>query len=138
MPAQTPSVAPQPATGNHSYDPPPAPQQLFGHSLIMREPIRDHHIEPATGPDSEHVIDEAIATLGTLRSLPWLGDWSNTAPPCQPHPPSRTATTRAVADARHQDYCWAEIADLLSVTRASAWERYAGRTTTNHTTTVLD
>jgi predicted transcriptional regulator len=34
----------------------------------------------------------------------------------------------AVARARGQDYSWAEIADLLGVTRASAWQRYAGRT----------
>jgi len=34
---------------------------------------------------------------------------------------------RAVADARDQEYSWAEIADLLGVTRASAWQRYAGR-----------
>jgi len=33
----------------------------------------------------------------------------------------------AVARARGQDYSWAEIADLLGVTRASAWQRYAGR-----------
>ncbi len=33
---------------------------------------------------------------------------------------------RAVADARDQEYSWAEIGDLLGVTRASAWQRYVG------------
>jgi hypothetical protein len=42
----------------------------------------------------------------------------------------------AVADARDQDYSWAQIADLLGVTRASAWQRYAGRT--RHHRTPLD
>jgi hypothetical protein len=40
---------------------------------------------------------------------------------------------RAVADARDQEYSWAEIADLLGVTRASAWQRYAARTDKNRT-----
>jgi len=33
-----------------------------------------------------------------------------------------------VADARDQDYSWAQVADLLGVTRASAWQRYAAHT----------
>ena len=105
----------------------------------MREPRRDHYIEPATGPDSDRVLDDAIASLGTLRNLPWLGDAGATM-----HllvsliPQAEQQLPRAIADAREQDYSWAEIADLLGVTRASAWQRYAGKTTTNHTTTVLD
>ena len=100
----------------------------------MREPRRDHYIQPATGPDSERVIDDAIATLGTLRDLPWLGDAGATL-----HllvsliHQAQQQLPRAVADARDQDYSWAEIADLLGVTRASAWQRYAGHTTTNRT-----
>lgn len=41
------------------------------------------------------------------------------------------ATSRppcGVADARDQEYSWAEITDLLGVTRASAWQRFGGRT----------
>ncbi len=105
----------------------------------MREPRRDHYIEPATGPDSGRVIDEAIASLGTLRNLAWLGDSGATL-----HllvsliHQAEQQLPRAVADAREQEYSWAEIADLLGVTRASAWQRYAGHTTTNRTPTVLD
>jgi hypothetical protein len=38
----------------------------------------------------------------------------------------------AVADARRWGCSWAEVADLLGVTRASAWQRYADQET-NHT-----
>jgi len=100
---------------------------------------RDHYIEPATGPDSERVLAEAIQSLGTLRDLPWLGDAGATlhllvslTQQAQQQLPT------AVADARDQDYSWAEIADLLGVTRASAWQRYAGQTTTNRTPTTTD
>ncbi|MGO9332933.1 MAG: hypothetical protein ACLQCU_02565 [Acidimicrobiales bacterium] len=41
---------------------------------------------------------------------------------------ARTRLPRTVADARDQECSWAEIADLLGVTRASACQRYAGRT----------
>jgi hypothetical protein len=40
----------------------------------MREPRRDHYLAPATGADSERVLEDAIDTLSTLRVLPWLGD----------------------------------------------------------------
>jgi hypothetical protein len=35
----------------------------------------------------------------------------------------------AVADARRWGCSWAEVADLLGVTRASAWQRYADNQT---------
>jgi hypothetical protein len=105
----------------------------------MREPRRDHYIEPATSPDSERVIDEAITSLGTLRNLPWLGDPGATLHLLTSliHQAQQRLPT-AVADARDQEYSWAQIADLLGVTRASAWQRYAGHTTTNRTPTMLD
>ena len=105
----------------------------------MREPRRDHYIKPATGPDSERVIDEAITSLGTLRNLPWLGDAGATLHLLTSliHQAQHRLPT-AVADARDQEYSWAQIADLLGVTRASAWQRYAGHTTTNRTPTMLD
>ena len=40
----------------------------------MREPRRDHYVEPATGEDSRAVLDAAIESLGTLRGLEWVGD----------------------------------------------------------------
>jgi hypothetical protein len=41
---------------------------------------------------------------------------------------ARARLPRAVADARDQDCSWGQVAELLGVTRASAWQRYAGRT----------
>jgi len=95
----------------------------------MRETRRDHYLAPATGEDTERVLEDAIDTLGTLRGLPWHGDAGATLHLLT----SLTAEAerrlpRAVADARDQDYSWAQIADLLGVTRASAWQRYAHRT----------
>jgi hypothetical protein len=100
----------------------------------MREPRRDHYIAPATGADSQHVLDDAIETLGTLRGLEWVGDAGATL-----HlltsllAEAQARLPRAVADARDQEYSWAQIADLLGITRASAWQRYAGRTERNRT-----
>ena len=103
----------------------------------MTEPRRDHYLAPAAGADSERVLEDAIDTLGTLRGLEWLGDAGVTL-----HllasliAQAQHRLPRAVADARDQDYSWAQIADLLGVTRASAWQRYAART--NHHRTPLD
>jgi hypothetical protein len=100
----------------------------------MREPRRDHYLAPAPGADSERVLEDAIDTLGTLRGLPWLGDAGATL-----HLLASLLTEaqhrlpRAVADARDQEYSWAQIADLLGVTRASAWQRYS-RHLANHRT----
>ena len=95
----------------------------------MREPRRDHYIEPATGEDSRAVVDAAIESLGALRGLQWLGDAGATL-----HllasllAEARSRLPRAVADARDQEYSWGQVAELLGVTRASAWQHYAGRT----------
>ena len=100
----------------------------------MREPRRDHYLAPATGEDTERVLEEAIATLATLRNLPWLGDAGATL-----HlltsliEQAERRLPQAVADARDQDYSWAKIADLLGVTRASAWQHYS-RHTNDHRT----
>ncbi len=100
----------------------------------MREPRRDHYLAPATGTDTERVLEAAVETLGKVRGLEWLGDAGATL-----HLLASLTTEaghrlpRAVADARDQDYSWAQIADLLGVTRASAWQRYAGRTAKDRT-----
>lgn len=100
----------------------------------MREPRRDHYLAPATGHDTERVLQDAIDTLGTLRGLPWLGDAGVTLHLLTSLIAQAERTLpRAVADARDQDYSWAQIADLLGVTRASAWQRYARHTPANRT-----
>jgi hypothetical protein len=100
----------------------------------MGEPRRDHYIAPATGDDTDSVLHNALESLGTLRDLEWHGDAGVTVHllaslAAQIH----TRLPVAVADARQQDYSWAQIADLLGVTRASAWQRYAGRTNASRT-----
>ena len=100
----------------------------------MREPRRDHYIEPATGEDSRAVLDAAIESLGTLRGLQWVGDAGATL-----HllaslvAEARSRLPRAVANARDQEYSWGQVATLLGITRASAWQRYAGRTARDRT-----
>lgn len=100
----------------------------------MSEPRRDHYLPPTVDEDTEDVFDQAVDTLASLRGMGWNGDAATTL-----HlltsliAEAQRRLPRAVADARDQDCSWAEIADLLGVTRASAWQRYAGRTPTNRT-----
>jgi hypothetical protein len=108
--------------------------QVYSYPRSMSEPRRDHYIAPATGADSEAVLDAAIASLGTLRGLEWVGDAGATLHlVASLFAEARSRVPRAVADARDQEYSWAQIADLLGVTRASVWQRYAGRTTKDRT-----
>ena len=90
---------------------------------------RDHYLAPATDDDTESVLDEAIDSLARLRAM---GGRGNAGVDLHLLTSLIDEATRrlsgAVARARGQDYSWAEIADLLGVTRASAWQRYAGRT----------
>lgn len=98
----------------------------------MREPRRDHWQPPTAGDDTERVLGDAVASLAALRGLGVEGDAATTL-----HllasliAQAERRLPQAVADARDQTCSWAEIADLLGVTRASAWQRFAGRTATN-------
>jgi len=100
----------------------------------MGEPRRDHYLEPATDNDTETVLEAAIDDLGTLRGLSWLGD-----APTRLHllvsliAEAERRLPQAVADARDQECSWAQIAELLGVKRASAYQRYHGRTARNRT-----
>lgn len=96
---------------------------------------RTRYFGPTTGEDSAAVLDEAIVSLACLRDVGmWIGDASADLHVLQSLiKEAESRLPRAVADARDQDYSWAEIADLLGVTRASAWQRYAARTDKNRT-----
>ncbi len=90
----------------------------------MREPRRDHYISPATGADTRAAIDTALDELATARNL----DPTDAATTVHLLA-SLTAETEArfaqvIANARHDGCSWAGIADLLGVTRASAWQRW--------------
>lgn len=100
----------------------------------MREIRRDHYLPPTVGDDSEAVVEQALDSLGDARGLSWLGD---AATRLHLLTSLRAETERllpqAVADARDQQCSWAQIGDLLGVTRASAQQRYAGRTAKHRT-----
>ncbi|HVW31372.1 MAG TPA: hypothetical protein VHL53_02430 [Acidimicrobiia bacterium] len=93
----------------------------------MGQSRRTHYLPPAIDGDTAGVLDQAIDTLAKLRGMDGNGAAAATVHLLA----SLIAETqqrlhRAVADARNQDCSWAEIADLLGVTRASAWQRFAG------------
>lgn len=101
----------------------------------MTDPRRDHWLRPTIADDSDHALDTAITSLAELRQLEPTGDAGTTlhllaSLIAQAH----ARLPRAVADARDQQLSWAEIADLLGVTRASAWQRYAHNPTPTPTT----
>lgn len=95
---------------------------------------RDHYLAPTVGKDTESVLDEAIDSLATRRSMGRRGEAG-----ADLHlltsliEEAMGRLPRVVAFARDQGYSWAEVADLLGVTRASAWQRYARRTKDNPT-----
>lgn len=80
---------------------------------------------PATGPDSLHVLDEAIDQLAALRTPYWLGDSA-----VRLHAlaslisQAQQLLPQAVHDARDQELTWAEIGELLGITAAAAARRY--------------
>ena len=87
----------------------------------MREPRRDHYIAPSTGADSRSALDTALDELAAARNL----DTTDAATAVHLLA-SLAAETDArfsemIANARKDGCSWAEIADLLGVTRASAW-----------------
>lgn len=99
----------------------------------MTEPRRNYYLPPTIGDDTETVLEQAIDSLGAARGLPWLGDNATRLHLLT----SLIAETerllpRVVADARDQDCSWAEIGDLLGVTRASAQQHYNPSRTGGH------
>jgi hypothetical protein len=93
----------------------------------MRAPRRDRYLSPGTGDDTRLVVDAAIEGLCAARNLP------TEDAPARLHVLSSLAAelgarlAPAVEGARRSGCSWAEVADLLGVTRASAWQRYGGR-----------
>jgi len=105
----------------------------------MAAPDRTHHVPPRVDEDSDITLNEAIATLGTLRALSWLGDAGaelHLLASLLRHAEARLPD--AVAEARDQDYSWAEIGDLLGTTRAAAWQRYGRPGKRGHTRSITD
>jgi hypothetical protein len=92
---------------------------------------RDHYLAPVTDNDTESVLDEAIDSLARLRAM---GGRGNAGVDLHLLTSLIDEATRrlsgAVARARGQDYSWAEIADLLGVTRRVRGSATPGEPTT--------
>lgn len=86
---------------------------------------RDHYLAPSAGADTETVLEAAIEALAKLRGLVPLGD-----PTTALHllasllAETERRLPNAVAEVRDQQCSWAQVGDLLGVTRASAQQRY--------------
>ena len=102
----------------------------------MRAPRRDHYLAPAPDDAAEAAFEQAIEQLGKARDMNPTGD-----PATRLHliasllAQAEPIVLRTVADAHTQRCSWAEIADLLGVTRASAWQRFANRIGHDHPAT---
>lgn len=93
--------------------------------MASPSPYRDRHFAPFTDTDSAQILQEALDSLAPLRTPYWLGDTGVTLHLLASlHAQIQERLPDAVADARDQDYSWAEIGDLLALTRAGAWNRY--------------
>ena len=106
----------------------------------MTHSRRDRYIAPGTGPDTAAVIDAAIESLAAARNFEVLDATITLHLLASLLAQTQARLPQTVTDARDQGCSWAEIADLLGVTRASAWQRFATRpapepNTSRHNTT---
>ncbi|MGH2836400.1 MAG: hypothetical protein ACRDKD_09315 [Solirubrobacteraceae bacterium] len=91
----------------------------------MRAPRRDRYIAPCADADTGRVVDAALESLRVARSF------GRDDPAASLHLLTSLLVevqgrlAEFVAAARDQGCSWAEVADLLGVTRASAWQRYS-------------
>ena len=78
-----------------------------------------------TGDDSKVVLEHAVASLGTLRDLDWLGDATVTIHLLVSliHQAEHDLTA-AITDAKDQDHTWTTIAKALDTTSADARQRH--------------
>ncbi len=110
------SLAPGLRTGN-----------CMGFHTGMGSSRRDHYVAPLVDADTASVFDAAVVALSEARGFGRVGD-----PGTVLHVLASLArevearVSVGVADARAQDYSWAQIGDLLGVTRASAQQRFGG------------
>jgi DNA-directed RNA polymerase specialized sigma24 family protein len=80
---------------------------------------------PRTDADSAAVLTEAAETLARMRTPYWLGDSAVTLRTLASLiAQADTALDNAVAAARDQGRTWAEIAELLGISQATAARRY--------------
>ena len=92
----------------------------------MREPRRDRYVGPGIGEDSRLVVDAAIEGLCAARDLSAEDLLARLHVIASLAAELTTRLGPAVAEIRRYGCSWAEVADLLGVTRSSAWQRYGG------------
>ena len=94
------------------------------HRWALLDPRRRYPDQPAVDDDTEAILDEAVNELIKRRSPMWTGDAGAVLHALA----SLTAQITAqlpdvVADARDQDYSWADIAALLNAPSAGGTRR---------------
>ena len=88
--------------------------------LALRPPVLDE--------DAEAVITDAVATLGSVRGLEWVGDDGVTIHLLASLAAQAQALLgAAVIGALDQEYAWTDIAYLLGSTEAEARSRYGSQ-----------
>ena len=101
----------------------------------IRPPRRNHWLTPTIGTDSDQALDTAIENLAVHRNFPAFAETGTTM-----HLVASLARqteqrlNQLVTDARNENYSWAEIGDLLGITRSSAWQRHAHQLHSTHPT----
>lgn len=86
---------------------------------------RDYYLGPAADEDTKQVLDTAIAALAAARNMGRGDAGVDLHLLMSLIEEAKTRVGAAVTEARSQQYSWAQVADLLGVTRASAWQRYS-------------
>lgn len=92
----------------------------------MASPHRDHHIGPTINSDTTAVLADALAALARRHTPTYdLDDPAVTLHLLTSlHRQIQATLPAAVARARQDNLSWAEIGDLLGITRAAACNRY--------------
>ncbi len=100
----------------------------------MTKTRRDHYLTPAVGADTADALDKTVGELARARNLAARDPTAALHLHPSLHEEGRSVAeiaVEAVAATRAYSCSWAEreVADLLAVTTASAWQRWprAGR-----------
>ena len=104
-----------------------APSAPAVYGLPRSRGPRGNYMGAVAGGDAAGALDRALEDLGRSRGL-WPGDPSVTLELLSSLAAEvRSRFPRAVDDARAYRLSWAEVANLLGVTRASAWDRFGSQ-----------
>jgi len=90
----------------------------------MRQTRRDHYLTPAAGADAADALGSAIDELARARNLDASDPTSALHVLASLAAEAQARLGESVAATRAYGCSWAEIADLLGVTRAAAWQRW--------------